>query len=580
MRTHRVCCSPPSTPTSSAGPFIGAWINAFGLPGYSTWSAQIFCGNNVHGISYMNQSAFEGVPDPVYSKYIMLFGSQFGSVVHYDTMHAARALAERRPGDLHIVSIDPVRGPAASRAEEWVPIRPGTDAALLLGMVNQLVNELNIYDEPFVKHLTNGPYLVEPDGLYLREDATRKPLVWELPDGTAKPFDADVGDVALTGTYEVDGVEVEAGLPAAQGSRPPLHARRRRGHHDRPGGHDRASRPRVRRGVADRGDDRHRRSRAPVPTGLGRVVPRAVGAQARHADRAGDRAAPSADRRAWTSREVCSADPYGLRGKSPSRGAAVPGELRGIDPADFIGGGRVGGMYPPRPVTPPVTPEYFELLPVGPYGAIFYLLASEQPDVWKPPSWPKMLVQYHSNLVKTSGPPDVMERFMNRFEFVVSVTRRFEETTEFADIVLPDLHYLERLAPFVFGHFASGDGEIANYGSKPVVHPPFEGPIPGEPYVDIMQILLDLAERAGFADEVLPTAERDLPPASRSTPSKPGRRLVVHRHRRPDARATSTATTKASSGTSPTDCGRRRRRSSRSTRARSSPPVRRSTSSS
>ena len=114
----------------------------------------------MHGISYMNQSAFEGVPDPVHSKYIMLFGSQFGSVVHYDTMHAARALAERRPGDLHIVSIDPVRGPAASRAEEWVPIRPGTDAALLLGMVNQLVNELDVYDEPFVKQCTNGPYLV------------------------------------------------------------------------------------------------------------------------------------------------------------------------------------------------------------------------------------------------------------------------------------------------------------------------------------------------------------------------------------------------------------------------------------
>jgi anaerobic selenocysteine-containing dehydrogenase len=100
-------------------------INAWGLPGYSTWSAQIFCGNNVHGISYINQNAFEGVPDPVHSKYIMLFGSQFGSVVHYDTMHAARALSNQRLGDLHIVSIDPVRGPAASRAEEWVPIRPG-----------------------------------------------------------------------------------------------------------------------------------------------------------------------------------------------------------------------------------------------------------------------------------------------------------------------------------------------------------------------------------------------------------------------------------------------------------------------
>jgi molybdopterin-containing oxidoreductase family molybdopterin binding subunit len=94
-----------------------------------------------------------------------------------------------------------------------------------------------------------------------------------------------------------------------------------------------------------------------------------------------------------------------------------------------------------------------------------------------------------------------MDRFMNRFEFVVSITRRFEETTEFADIVLPDLHYLERLAPFAYGHFASGDGKISNFGGKPVVHPSFEGPSRGEHYVDVMQILLELAKRAGFASE-------------------------------------------------------------------------------
>jgi molybdopterin-containing oxidoreductase family molybdopterin binding subunit len=73
----------------------------------------------------------------------------------------------------------------------------GTDAALILGMVNQLVNELGIYDEWFVQHRTNGPYLVGPDGLYVREEGTGKPLIWDGIAQRAKTFDAEhVGEYA------------------------------------------------------------------------------------------------------------------------------------------------------------------------------------------------------------------------------------------------------------------------------------------------------------------------------------------------------------------------------------------------
>jgi len=482
------------------GPLLGSWINAFGLPGYSTWSAQIFCGNNVHGISYMNQNAFEGVPDPVHAKYIMLFGSQFGSVVHYDTMHAARALSGKRPGDLKMVSIDPVCGPAASRAERWVPIRPGTDAALILGMVNQLINELNIFDEEFVKRTTNGTYLVRPDGSYVREPETGKPMVWDLSDGGAKPFDAEGGDFALTGTYTVDGVQVTPGFQVLKDhvrtytpeyvedittvpAETVVELAQEYGNAAQIGstididGQVLPYRPAS--VVWYRGLSAHKHA---MLTGLAiTLLPTLMGAIDVPGGLLGD--------------------PYGLRGKSSTREPQYQASFEGLIQQSFIGGGRVGGMYPPREVTPPLTPEYFEMLPVGPYGAIFYLLASEDEETWKPPPWPKMLFQYHSNIVKTSGPPDVMDRFMNRFEFVVSVTRRFEETTDFADIVLPDLHYLERLAPFVYGHFSAGDSEISNFGSKPVVRPPFEGPITGQPYVDIMQILLILAKRVGFAGD-------------------------------------------------------------------------------
>jgi molybdopterin-containing oxidoreductase family molybdopterin binding subunit len=482
------------------GALLGSYVNGFGAPGYSTWSAQIFCGNNVHGISYMNQNAFEGVPDPVHSKYIMLFGSQFGSVVHYDTMHSARALAGRRPGDLHVVAIDPVCSPAASRAEEWVPIRPGTDAALILGMVNQLLNELHVFDEPFVKRFTNGPYLIGPDGRYVRDPDSRKPMVWDGADGAAKPFDEEVGDFVLTGTYDVDGVEAKPAFQVLAD-----HVRRYQpdlvedittvpadtvvrlakefGEASQIGDTidiDGVQLPyRPASVVWYRGLSAHKHS---MLTGLAiTLLPTLMGAMDVPGGLLGD--------------------PYGLKGKTPSREYTCAESPDGLIAQGFIGGGRVGGMYPPRKARAPETPEMFELLPVGPYGAVFYLLCSERPEVYKPPPFPSMLFQYHSNILKTSGPPDVVERFLKRIPFIVSVTRRFEETTEFADIVLPDLHYLERLAPFVYQHYGSGDGKLAAYGAKPVVPAQIEGPVPGEPYVDVFQILNELAKRAGFAGD-------------------------------------------------------------------------------
>jgi anaerobic selenocysteine-containing dehydrogenase len=485
------------------GPLLASWVNGFGAPGYSTWSAQIFCGNNVHGISYMNLNSFEPVPDPIHSRFIMLFGSQFGSVVHYDTMHAARELSGKRPGSLKIVSVDPVCGPAASRAEEWVPIRPGTDAALILGMVNQLINELDIYDKPFVGRSTNGPYLVGPEGLYVREEGSEKPLVWDAEGQVARPFDADIQEPALTGTFEVGGVECRPGfqvlrdhvsrytpeyveeittVPAASVVR----LAREYGEASRVGstieidGVELPYRPAT--VVWYRGLSAHKHA---MLTGMAAILlPTLMGAL----DVPGG----------------LLSDPYGLKGKTP-REYQCGESFEGLIAQGFIGGGRVGGMYPPRAAGPPQTPEMFELLPVGPYGAIFYLLCSEKEDVYRPPPWPKMLFQYHSNILKTSGPPDVVERFMKRIPFVVSVARRFEETTEFADIVLPDLHYLERLAPFVYQHYASGDNPLVSYGAKPVVAAPVEGPVRGAQYVDVMQILLELAKRGGFAGDVYRT---------------------------------------------------------------------------
>jgi anaerobic selenocysteine-containing dehydrogenase len=54
-----------------------------------------------------------------------------------------------------IIVVDPRKTWLATRAKTWLQIRPGTDAALALGMLNVMINE-GLYDEEFVRKWTHG----------------------------------------------------------------------------------------------------------------------------------------------------------------------------------------------------------------------------------------------------------------------------------------------------------------------------------------------------------------------------------------------------------------------------------------
>ena len=57
-------------------------------------------------------------------------------------------------------TIDPHYTTAAGKSDEWMPIQPGTDAALLLGMIS-LVIENKWYDEDFMLKYTSFPFLID-----------------------------------------------------------------------------------------------------------------------------------------------------------------------------------------------------------------------------------------------------------------------------------------------------------------------------------------------------------------------------------------------------------------------------------
>ena len=103
------------------------WAIGFGTV-VQPFSSGLFCGNSVHPVHLLNQYAMEGVPDVPRTRYILSIGGQFGSVVHYDTMNSAIELGRNRE-NIRYVSVDPFCGHSAGMADEWIPIRPGTDAA-------------------------------------------------------------------------------------------------------------------------------------------------------------------------------------------------------------------------------------------------------------------------------------------------------------------------------------------------------------------------------------------------------------------------------------------------------------------
>ncbi len=66
-----------------------------------------------------------------------------------------RGMMEAKARGAKLIVVDPILAETASKADLWLQIRPGTDAALALGMLNVIINE-ELYDKEFVKNLCVG----------------------------------------------------------------------------------------------------------------------------------------------------------------------------------------------------------------------------------------------------------------------------------------------------------------------------------------------------------------------------------------------------------------------------------------
>jgi anaerobic selenocysteine-containing dehydrogenase len=188
--------------------WLKAFGSAFGTPHIMN-AASPTCGKVVHPVEFFSGGGFHQQPDLHYTNYCLLVGTQFAISARGSYNHIALDMAEARARGMKLVVVDPVGGFAASKANEWVPILPGTDAAFALSLLDVLLNELGIYDEKFLKHKTNAPYLVASNGRYLRDETTHQPLVYDLSDGRVKTHDdPSLSDPALRDAHSAQSKQV------------------------------------------------------------------------------------------------------------------------------------------------------------------------------------------------------------------------------------------------------------------------------------------------------------------------------------------------------------------------------------
>ncbi len=147
-------------------------------------------------------------PDFRYARYVVAWGwnltSAGGNQLCWITW--PQQLLQARERGCKVVLIDPRRRPGGPFADEWVPIRPGTDLALALALCHELV-QMGAVDREYLAQHTNAPFLVQEDGFFLRREG--KEQVWDRKANAPRPYDDPGADPALEGEFTVGGAKVK-----------------------------------------------------------------------------------------------------------------------------------------------------------------------------------------------------------------------------------------------------------------------------------------------------------------------------------------------------------------------------------
>jgi anaerobic selenocysteine-containing dehydrogenase len=211
--------SPSTTAIADSAGFVRRLMIAFGTP--NTVSSMDLCGwgrafatRFVFGVGSVGTNAGGAMPDIAHSGCLILWGYN----PSYSRLTHATATVDSLKRGMKLIVIDPRHVGLASKADQWLRLRPGTDGALALGLANVMITR-GWYDRDFVREWSNGPHLVRTDTMRLLRacdlasggDANHY-VGWDTALAQPAPYDPGTGryaggteHLALEGEFRVAG---------------------------------------------------------------------------------------------------------------------------------------------------------------------------------------------------------------------------------------------------------------------------------------------------------------------------------------------------------------------------------------
>jgi len=469
----------------------GAFGQAFGTVNMH-WNRADYCGSASHPAWLITNGTLNSEVDFQRCKYVVLWGTQLGHMVNTIALSAGSELADGRRAGHKLVVVDPFCSNAAAKADEWLPVKPGTDGALALAILHVMVHELGAYDVPFLKHQSNAPYLVKPDGRYLRDEGSKRPMIFDLKDGRPKPFDdPSLSDPAIEGEFNARGQTCKpafqvlkehlATIDVAEMSRICT-----------------IPQEQIRRVAREFSETAAIGSTIEID---GYTLPyRPAGIDYKRGMAAHKGGMNSCFAIHLINLLVGAVDvPGGQRGVNPigpywEAGMSEDGL---VVPSDFIA--KYNKPYPGRQAAVPQTLDLQELFPTALFTRGLYPLGIEEPEKFGIPYKVEAMIHGRTNHMLNSHDPRAMAKTLKQIKFQVSISMFIDETTEFADIILPDAHDFERWDMFPandpYAFIAPGPGNWYFLLRQPVVEPPGDA----TPWT---QIYLELAQRLGILEDL------------------------------------------------------------------------------
>jgi phenylacetyl-CoA:acceptor oxidoreductase len=198
------------SPANYMGTFP-AWLSVLGSVDFSFGSGQgVKCVHSEHLYGEFWHRAFTVSADTPLTKFNISVGNN--NEVSGGPCATWRH-ADARVRGMRRIQVEPHLSITGAASAEWVPIKPKTDGAFLFALIHAMLHEhpRERLDLAFLRDSTSAVYLVGPNGFYLRDAVTEKPLIWDTVTQTAVPFDAPGAVPLLEGTVQVAGaIEIGA----------------------------------------------------------------------------------------------------------------------------------------------------------------------------------------------------------------------------------------------------------------------------------------------------------------------------------------------------------------------------------